>query len=57
MFSFTKEQKIFDICGVKIGGQPGKIPTVLFGGFFSKGKPNFLNAREKFKKIFCFIAT
>ncbi len=51
MFSFTKEQKIFDISGIKIGGQPGKIPTVLFGGIFSKDKPNFLITKERISKI------
>ena len=37
MFSFTKEQDILDISGIKIGGQPGLYPTVLFGGLFFKG--------------------
>jgi tetrahydromethanopterin S-methyltransferase subunit H len=41
MFSFTKKQEIFDISGIKIGGQPGKFSTVLFGGVFFKGDPNF----------------
>ena len=39
MFSFTKEQKIVDISGIRLGGQPGVNPTVLFGGFFFKGNP------------------
>jgi tetrahydromethanopterin S-methyltransferase subunit H len=34
MFTFEKEQKIFDIAGVKIGGQPGAYPTVLIGSIF-----------------------
>jgi len=33
-FKFTKEQKIFDISGVKIGGQPGQLPTVMIGSIF-----------------------
>ena len=41
MFSFTKEQEILDISGIKIGGQPGLYPTVLFGGLFFKGDPDF----------------
>ena len=52
MFSFTKKQKIFNICNFKIGGQPGEIPTVLFGGVFSKGKLNLLYAELELKKIF-----
>ena len=34
MFRFQKEQEIVDIAGVKIGGQPGEIPTVLAGTIF-----------------------
>jgi len=31
---FEKEQRVFDIAGVKIGGQPGEYPTVLIGSIF-----------------------
>lgn len=41
MFSFTKKQEVFEISGIKIGGQPGEYPTVLFGGVFFKGELNF----------------
>ncbi|MHA1290548.1 MAG: tetrahydromethanopterin S-methyltransferase subunit H [Candidatus Thorarchaeota archaeon] len=34
MFKFEKEQKVFDIAGVKIGGQPGQLPTVMVGSIF-----------------------
>lgn len=34
MFKFEKEQNIFDIAGVKVGGQPGQLPTVLIGSIF-----------------------
>jgi len=34
MFRFSKEQKIFDIAGVKVGGQPGELPTVMIGTIF-----------------------
>jgi len=51
MFSFTKDQKEYDISGIKIGGQPGKYPTVLFGGFFFKEEPNFNTARNQIKRI------
>jgi tetrahydromethanopterin S-methyltransferase subunit H len=46
MFSFTKEQKVFDISGLSIGGQPGMYPTVLFGGVFFKGEPDFEDAKK-----------
>ncbi len=34
MFRFEKEQKVYDIGGVKIGGQPGEYPMVLVGSIF-----------------------
>ena len=40
------------MCNFKIGGQPGEIPTVLFGGVFSKGKQNLSYAEFELKKIF-----
>ena len=51
MFSFTKEQKIFDISGIKIGGQPGLYPTVLFGGLFFKGEPDFDKSKKHLQKM------
>ncbi|MEM3704144.1 MAG: tetrahydromethanopterin S-methyltransferase subunit H [Candidatus Bathyarchaeia archaeon] len=37
MFKFEKEQKVFEISGVKVGGQPGEYPTVLIGSIFYAG--------------------
>jgi tetrahydromethanopterin S-methyltransferase subunit H len=37
MSRFEKEQKIFEIGKVKIGGQPGELPTVLIGSIFYGG--------------------
>ncbi len=51
MFSFTKKQKIYNIKDIKIGGQPGKNPTVLFGGFFFKGKPKFKIAKKNLEDM------
>jgi tetrahydromethanopterin S-methyltransferase subunit H len=34
MFKFEREQKIFNIAGVKVGGQPGQLPTVMIGSIF-----------------------
>ena len=37
MFKFEREQRTFEISGVKIGGQPGEVPTVLVGSIFYRG--------------------
>jgi tetrahydromethanopterin S-methyltransferase subunit H len=37
MFKFDKEQKVFNIAGVNIGGQPGEYPTALVGTIFYSG--------------------
>jgi tetrahydromethanopterin S-methyltransferase subunit H len=37
MITFKTEQKIFEIGGVKFGGQPGENPTVLIGSIFYHG--------------------
>ncbi|MEM1538370.1 MAG: hypothetical protein QXK12_01955 [Candidatus Nezhaarchaeales archaeon] len=39
MFIFKKQQKIVEVGGVKIGGQPGENPVVLAGGVFFRGQP------------------
>lgn len=36
-FRFDMQQKVCDIAGVKIGGQPGENPTALIGSMFHKG--------------------
>lgn len=51
MFSFTKKQEIFDISGIKIGGQPGMYPTVLFGGVFFKEEPDFDRTKRHLQKM------
>jgi len=39
MFRFEREQKVFQIGNVMIGGQPGEYPTVMIGSiFYSKDK-------------------
>jgi tetrahydromethanopterin S-methyltransferase subunit H len=34
VFKFGREQKVFDIAGVKVGGQPGQLPSVMIGSIF-----------------------
>jgi len=37
MQRFSREQKVYSIGGIQIGGHPGEKPTVLIGSiFFSK---------------------
>lgn len=47
MLQFSTEQKICEIGGVKIGGQPGEYPTVLVPSIFQKGDRVFEGARRK----------
>jgi tetrahydromethanopterin S-methyltransferase subunit H len=37
MFDYSVEQKTYKIFGVKIGGQPGLVPTVMVGSMFYNG--------------------
>ncbi|MHA1830956.1 MAG: hypothetical protein ACTSWR_05430, partial [Candidatus Helarchaeota archaeon] len=38
MFLFEKEQKVFEIAGIKIGGQIGENPLFLIGSIFYKAR-------------------
>ena len=51
MFSFTKDQQEFELNDIFFGGQPGVHPTVLFGGLFFKGSPDFETAGTDIKKM------
>ena len=46
LFKFSVEQKIFEIGKVKIGGQPGELPTVLMGNVFYKGMPEIVDHKR-----------
>ena len=37
MFEFETEQKIHEIGRVRLGGQPGQLPTVMIGSMFHRG--------------------
>lgn len=52
MFSFTKKQEILNISDIKIGGQPGINPTVLFGGLFFKGEPDYTTAKKNLENMY-----
>ncbi|MGY5854350.1 MAG: tetrahydromethanopterin S-methyltransferase subunit H, partial [Candidatus Thorarchaeota archaeon] len=45
MFEYMTEQKTYEISGVRIGGMPGKIPTVLIGSIFHTKDPLVLDPR------------
>lgn len=37
MFKFETPQKIYEIGGIRIGGQPGELPATLIGSIFYQG--------------------
>ncbi|MCZ7571374.1 MAG: hypothetical protein M5U01_22745 [Ardenticatenaceae bacterium] len=43
MFKFEAEQKVYDIGGVQVGGQPGEWPTVLIASIFYQGDRNVID--------------
>ncbi|MCP4348062.1 MAG: tetrahydromethanopterin S-methyltransferase subunit H [Desulfobacterales bacterium] len=47
MFQFSTEQKICEIGGVKLGGQPGEYPTVACASIFQKGDRVFEGKRKE----------
>ena len=46
LLTFKTEQKIFEIEGFKIGGQPGELPTALIGNLFYGGMPEVADHRK-----------
>ncbi len=52
MFSFTKKQIINQIGNISIGGQPGQLPTVLIGGLFFSGTPDFTIAEKELADMY-----
>jgi tetrahydromethanopterin S-methyltransferase subunit H len=43
MFDYSVKQKTYTINGVKIGGEPGEVPTVMVGSMFHTGDRNVSN--------------
>jgi tetrahydromethanopterin S-methyltransferase subunit H len=37
VFEYSVKQKTYEVCGVKIGGDPGLVPTVMVGSMFYNG--------------------
>ncbi len=46
LLKFKAKQRTFEIGGVKVGGQPGELPTLLIGNIFYKGMPE-VTSHEK----------
>ena len=46
MFDYSVKQKTYDIHGVKIGGEPGEVPTVMVGSMFYNRDKNIIDASK-----------
>ena len=46
MFDYSVKQKTYDIHGVKIGGEPGEVPTVMVGSMFYNRDKNVKDASK-----------
>ena len=46
MFKFNTPQSVYDVGRVKIGGQPGELPTVLIGSIFWLGQKMVQDANK-----------
>lgn len=46
MFRFITPQRIFQIGKIRLGGQPGELPTVLIGSIFYKGHKIIKDSRK-----------
>jgi tetrahydromethanopterin S-methyltransferase subunit H len=46
MFKFNTPQKIYDVGRVKVGGQPGQLPTFLIGSIFWLGQKMVQDANK-----------
>ena len=43
MFRFERDQKVLNIAGIKVGGQPGEYPCVLIPSIFYEGQKMVLD--------------
>ena len=46
LFKFKSKQEILEIGNVKVGGQPGELPTVLIGNIFYGGMPEVTDHKK-----------
>ena len=47
MFTFDREQKVFSIGNVKVGGQPGVNPPLIIPSLFQKGDPCVVSRQKR----------
>ena len=47
MFKFRAEQKVFTVSGVKIGGQAGENPPVIYGSIFGEGQAKLVEDHKR----------
>ena len=47
MLRYETEQKVFQIGGIKVGGQPGENPPLLIGNMFQKGDTLIESRKER----------
>ena len=50
MFRFSKEQKVFSIGGIKVGGQPGEYPPLLIASMFHNKDKILVDRKGNFDK-------
>ena len=51
MFTFQKEQKVFNFSGIKIGGQPGENPPLMISSMFHNKDRIVQDRKGNFDKV------
>lgn len=51
MFTFQKEQKVFNLSGIKIGGQPGENPPLMISSMFHNKDKIVQDRKGNFDKV------
>ena len=46
MYKFSSQQKVHEVGKVKVGGQPGELPTFLIGSIFWLGQKMVQDANK-----------
>ncbi len=48
MFKFNTNQNVYELGRIKIGGQPGELPTVLIGSIFWLRPENGSRCKQRY---------
>ncbi|HET6516021.1 MAG TPA: hypothetical protein VFG09_12730, partial [Thermodesulfovibrionales bacterium] len=51
MFTLSREQKVFEISGIRIGGQPGENPPFLIASMFHNKDRILLDRKGNFDRL------